>query len=276
MNINHRAQDLLGRILLVVVVLGVVAFLVAPLLLTLLMSFDARTYLGPLPPPAFSLQWYERFLSDSYFLKGLQTSLIVASVTTVISASVGVLTALLLHRCAGREREALLSFFLSPLIVPPVVLGFGLLLLLSELGVVSGWTRLICGHLILTVPYSIRASALSVAAIPPTYTDAALNLGASPIDAFFSVTLPLARSGIVVGAIFSFVVSIDDVAVAMFLSTPDTYTLPYALLSSMRANFDLSIAAAASLFVLIVVVGVLLLERVAGISNVFGGSRGRQ
>ncbi len=267
--------DRLGAAALVPVIVLVLAFLVAPFVMTAVLSFDSRTYLAPLPPPDLSLQWYERFLSDAYLLAGLKTSLIVAVIVTAISTAVGIATAIMFQRSRFSGKEGVLSFLLSPLIVPPVVLGFGLLLLLSMLDIGSGLVRLVCGHLIITVPYAIRASILSVGSVKAVYEEAALSLGATPAEAFRTVTLPLARSGIIVGAIFSFVVSMDDVAVAMFLSTPDTFTLPVALMSSMRANFDLSIAAASTLFTLIVLAGVLVLERTLGLSTLFGNPHGR-
>ncbi len=270
-----RLLDRVAGAALVPVLLLVLLFLVAPLVMTAVLSFDARGYLGPLPPPELSLRWYERFLSDDYFLTGLKTSLIVATLVTAVSTAVGVATAVLFQRWEFRGKEGVLSFLLSPLIVPPVVIGFALLLLLSALDIGGGLVRLVCGHLIITVPYAIRASLLGVSSVKRVYEEAALSLGATPAEAFRTVTLPLARGGIMVGAIFSFVVSMDDVAVSMFLSTPDTYTLPVALISSMRANFDLSIAAASTLFTLVVLAGVLVLERTLGLSQLFGNPHGR-
>lgn len=271
----NRLIDRAGAGLLIPLMVLVLVFLIAPFLLTALLSFDSRSFLGPLPPPGLSLRWYERFMSDAYLLAGLRTSLIVACTVTVISAAVGLATAIAFRRWSGPGRETMQAFLLSPLIVPPVVLGFGLLLTLASLDIGSGLIRLIAGHLIITVPYTIRASILSVAAVRPVYEEAAMSLGATRAEAFRTITLPLARSGILVGCIFSFVVSMDDVAVSMFLSTPDRFTLPVALMSSMRASFDLSIAAASTLFTLIVLFAVLLLERALGLSSLFGNANGR-
>ena len=167
-------------------------------------------------------------------------------------------------------KDALVSLFLSPLIVPPVVIGFALLLFLSQLGVINGFARLLCGHIIITVPYTIRATLAGIAGIDRSLTEAALILGATERRAFWDVTFPLARTGIVSGAIFAFAVSMDDVSVSIMLTDAKTYTLPIALISSMRANFDLSIAAASVMLMLLTLVLILILEKSVGLNRAIG------
>ena len=138
--------------------------------------------------------------------------------------------------------------------VPPVVIGFALLLFLSQMGLFNGFARLLCGHIIITVPYTIRATLAGISGIDRSLTEAALILGANERRAFWDITLPLARTGIVSGAIFAFAVSMDDVAVSIMLTDAQTYTLPIALISSMRANFDLTIAAASLMLMVMTLV----------------------
>ncbi len=129
--------------------------------------------------------------------------------------------------------------------MPPVVIGFSLLLSLSQAGVINGFVRLLCGHVIITLPYTIRATLASLVGRDPALTEAALVLGATERRRSGASRCRLIRTGIITGAIFAFAVSLDDVAVSTFLTDPTTYTLPVALVSAMRANFDLTIAAAA-------------------------------
>jgi len=245
-------------------------FLLVPLGITGLMAFDSRSYLGPLPPPSFSLQWFEHFLSDAYLMQGLQTSLLVSATAVLIAAAAGVATALFLNRLGPRWSELLTAFFVSPLIVPPVVIGFALLLFLSQIGIVEGFVRLVCGHLILTIPYTIRATLASLAGVDKTLLEAASGLGANERQVFWEITFPLARTGIIAGAIFAFAISMDDVAVSMFLTDATTYTLPVALVSNMRANFDLTIAAASMLLVLFTILLIAILDRLVGVDRVMG------
>ncbi len=270
--ISSRLIDRLAGIALAAIVAMTLLFLLAPLVVTAALSFDARPFLGPFPPARLSLQWYQRFATDGYFLQGLRTSLIIALFVTVLSTVTGTMAALFLRRSGPIGRELLMSLFMSPLIVPPVVIGFSLLLALSAAGMGSGWPRLVCGHLVITLPYAIRAGALGLASVPRKLEEAALSLGATRKAVLFTVTLPLARGSIVVGAIFAFVVSMDDVAVSMFLASAESFTLPVALVSSMRANFDLSIAAISTLFTLVVLLVVLAVERAIGLSRLFGST----
>src|SRR5437867_2848546 len=203
----------------------IVCFLLIPIVVTVVMAFDARAYLGPLPPPAFSFRWFEQFFSDDYFLRGLGTSIQLAVASVTLSLLVGVATAFAIDRASFRGKEALTSLFLSPLIVPPVVTGFALLLFLSQMGLIKGFARLLCGHIIITVPYTIRATLAGLSGIDRSLTEAALSLGATERRAFWDVTFPLARTGIVSGGIFAFAVSMDDVAVSIMLTDANTYTL---------------------------------------------------
>jgi putative spermidine/putrescine transport system permease protein len=248
----------------------IVCFLLIPIVVTAIMAFDARPYLGPLPPPALSLRWFEKFFSDDYFLRGLGTSLKLAILSVTVSVCVGVATAIAVERASFRGKEALISFFLSPLIVPPVVTGFALLLFLSKIGLVDGFARLLCGHIIITVPYTIRATLAGLSGIDRSLTEAALSLGATERHAFWEVTFPLARTGIISGAIFAFAVSMDDVAVSIMLTDAHTYTLPVALISSMRANFDLSIAAASVMLMLLTLSLIFILDKFVGLNRAIG------
>jgi putative spermidine/putrescine transport system permease protein len=271
---NRLVDDVLWVGVLMLGVL-VVLFLVVPLCVTGLMAFDSRTYLGPLPPPSFSTQWFARFFSQQYFIEGLKTSLKVSGLAVLIAVSIGVAAAVYLHERHTRRATLLASFFVAPLIVPPVVLGFALLVFLATIGIFDGFVRLVCGHVILITPYAIRATLASLAGLDPHLPEAAMSLGATERQAFWRVTFPLSRTGIIAGAIFGLAVSLDDVAVSMFLTDPETYTLPVALISNMRASFDLTIAAASLLIVGANIALMLALDRCVGINRILGqGLRG--
>ena len=246
------------------------AFLIVPLLVAGLLAFDARDYLGPLPPPSLSLHWFEKLFSQDYVVAGLTTSLEIAVLATIINVVIGTAAAFGLDRGEFRGKGVIMGTFLSPLIVPAVVTGFALLLFLSKIGVVSGFPRLLAGHIIITLPYALRATLASLVGRDRRLTEAALILGATEKQAFWSVTLPLIRTGIVTGAVFTFAISMDDVAVSLFLTDPTTYTLPVALVSNMRASFDLTIAAAAVLLVGITAILIIVLERLVGFDRLIG------
>jgi putative spermidine/putrescine transport system permease protein len=258
------------RLLGAAMIVAVIGFLIVPILVTTVMAFDARPYLGPLPPPAYSLRWFRQFFADDYYLRGLATTAELAAASVAITLAAGVATAVALDRMPARHREALTSLFLSPLIVPPVVTGLALLLFLSRLGLVDGFARLLCGHVIITVSYTIRATLAGIAGIDRSLTEAALSLGANERRAFWDVTLPLARTGIVSGGLFAFAVSLDDVSVSIMLTDAHTYTLPIALISSMRADFNLTIAAASVMLMLLTLLLIFVLDRFVGLNRAIG------
>lgn len=245
-------------------------FLLLPVLVSIGMAFDARTYLGPFPPTSFSLHWFESFFASDYYLTGLWTSIVIASAASVISMAVGALAAFGLERSEFRGREFLVALFLAPLVVPGVILGFGLLLFFSSFGFPQGLPRLVAGHVLITFPFCVRSTLAGLVGIRRSLTEAAMSLGANERQAFWDITFPLARTGIMAGGIFAFAISMDDVVVSLFLADPDTYTLPIALIGMMRANFDLTIAAAS--LVLLVLSGLVtwLLARSVGLGKVLG------
>ncbi|MES0003098.1 ABC transporter permease [Mesorhizobium sp. M0051] len=248
----------------------VLVFLIFPIAVAVTMSFDAREYLGRFPPPEYSLRWYKHFFSDDYYLTGLATSLRLALITTIVSTTAGVSAAIALDRYAGPGKQVLESLFLSPLIVPAVVIGFALLLFFANIGVFDGFTRLLGGHIIITFPYTVRTTLAGLVGIRKILTEAAMSLGATERRAFWDITFPLARTGIVAGAVFAFAFSMDDVAVSLFLTSPDTYTLPVAMVSMMRTNFDLTIAAAAVLLMIFTFALILVLDRTIGLDRLIG------
>ena len=262
-------DNLTGRVTNLVMIIAVI-FLALPILVAIGMAFDSRPYLAAFPPPSLSLQWFERFFSDNYFLRGLKTSLLLASVVTVISTTIGTMAAVAIDRYRFKGAMMLATFFLSPLVVPGVVIGFALLMFLASLQFEGGFARLVAGHVIVTVPYTVRATLAGLVGIRASYTEAAMSLGANERQAFWDVTFPLARTGIVAGAIFAFAFSMDDVVISLFLSDPTTYTLPVALISMMRANFDLTIAAAAVLLIAMSVLLIVIVDRAVGLDKIIG------
>lgn len=251
-------------------------FLLIPILVAIILSFDARSFIGPFPPTEFSLRWYEEFLTERTYHEGLRTSLIVSGIATLVSTVTGTLAAIALDRGQFRGRAVLQTAFLSPLVIPTVVIGFGVLILTARLGIFDGMQRLVIGHVLITFPYVLRTVLAVLSGIPRSYTEAALSLGARPWATTLQVTLPLARSGIIAGAIFAFVMSFDEVAVSLFLSDPFTYTLPVALLAQMRANLNLTVAAVSVIFLVVTVLLILALDRFAGIDTLAGrGVHGR-
>jgi putative spermidine/putrescine transport system permease protein len=197
-------------------------------------------------------------------------SLKLALLSAAISTAVGAGTAFALAQARWRGRDLIEMLFLSPKFIPTVVIGFSMLGFASAIHIFDAFTRLVMGHIVITIPFTVRATLAGLVGIRRNLTEAAISLGASPWRAFLDVTLPLARTGIIAGGLMAFVLSFDEVAVSIFLTDAFTQTLPIALVAEMRANLNLTVAAVATIFATIAVLIVLFLDRAVGLDSIIG------
>ena len=266
----RAAADSLSGALFWLIPAIVVVFLLLPILVAVFLSFDDRDYLGAFPPTAFSLRWYRSFFDNPAYLQGLVTSIELALLSTAVSLVAGTAAAIALAGTRWRGRHGLEALFLSPRLVPTVVIGFSILGFASALHIFDAFTRLVMGHVIITIPFTIRAALASLVGIRRNLVEAATSLGASPWQAFLDVTLPLAKTGIIAGGLLAFVLSFDEVAVSLFLADAFNQTLPIVLVAEMRTNLNLTVAAIATAFTALTVVIVVFLDRTVGLDNVIG------
>jgi len=246
------------------------ALLLLPIVMTTIMSFDNRDFLGRFPPPDVSWRWYRAFFGDDYFMTGLRNSLVLSLIAAVIATTAGVAAAVVLDRYEVPAKALISAFLLSPLVVPTVILGFAVLVFASLIGVTNGFTRLIGGHVILVMPYTFRTTLASLVGIRRSLTEAALILGANEKQAFWDITFPLAKTGIVAGLVLGFALSFEEVSLSLFLFDPASYTLPVAILSTMRAQFNLTLASASVVIMVFIILLVVMLERLFGLDKVIG------
>jgi putative spermidine/putrescine transport system permease protein len=265
-----RIGDRIAAAIFIASLVFTIVFLVVPLVVALVLSFDAREFIGPFPPTALSLHWYRALLDNSTYWDGLKTSLQIGLCATAVSVVAGGMAALALDRYPIPWRGSIETALLSPKFVPTVVIGFSILGLTSLIGIRDGWWRLFFGHVIITLPFTVRATLAGLVGVRRSLVEAAMSLGATEPRAILDVVVPLARTGIVSGALFAFVLSFDEVAVSIFLSDPFTTTLPVALVAEMRANLNLTIAAVSTLFVVLTVVLIVVLDRLVGLDRVIG------
>jgi putative spermidine/putrescine transport system permease protein len=236
--------------------------LIFPLFIVLVASFDSAEYIS-FPPSGFTLRWYSAVWANPTFATSFQNSLIVAFASTGIALLVGVPAAMLIVRRRFPGRELLYALCLSSLTVPWIVFGVALLLLWNWFGLgLSIWT-LIFGHSVIGAPYVLRTSVAVLAGLPTVYEQAARSLGASPLRAFVTVTLPLMAPGVRAGAAFAFIVSIVNIPISLFVTTSDNITMPVAVFNYMQYNFDPSVAAFSIVQLLVIAVFVTFAVRAA-------------
>lgn len=248
---------------------ALVVFLLAPLVCVVIVSFNAGAT-PKFPPEGLSLTWYGAALGNSAFTTSALTSLLIAFGATLIGTPLGVAAAFGLARGRFPGRGLVEAAFLSPLIVPGMVIGVALLVALAAVDIREAPVRLLVGHALLVLPYVLRTTLAGLAAFDRSIEEAAFTLGASRLATARLVTLPALAPGILAGAVFGFIISFDDAAVSIFLIDADTKTLPLAIMSYMQYNFDPSIAAVSSLLIGLTLVMAAVIERVFGLKRFFG------
>ena len=237
-----------------------VAFLQLPVIVVVLAAFSTTSYLT-IPPQGLTLAWFGKVLSDPTYLSAIRMSLILACGSTLISLVLGVAAAYALFRKILPGSEAVTSFLMAPLVMPAVVVGVALLQFYSMTGLRGSLIGLLLAHVVITVPYVVRSALASLSGLDLAVEEAARVLGASGFEAFRLVTLPLIAPGLVAGALFSFITSLDNVPVTIFLISASQTTLPVLIFSSVEMGIDPSVAAVSTLLILATGIVLLLAER---------------
>jgi putative spermidine/putrescine transport system permease protein len=222
------------------------------------------------PPIDLSLRWYGEALKNVSFLGGLWVSVVLAVVSSVVTTPLGIMAAFSIDRGQFAGKRVVEAILLAPFLVPGIVIGISLLVASSAFDQDSAWPRLLVGHCLLVLPYSIRTVLASLGRIDPSLEEAAMTLGASRLQAIVRITLPIIRQAIVAGILFAFILSFDDAAVSLFLTDAKTGTLPLAIMAYLQFNYDPSVAAISALLILISLGGALAVERLVGLRRVVG------
>jgi putative spermidine/putrescine transport system permease protein len=166
----------------------------------------------------------------------------------------GTLAALGIARLPRALRLLASALILSPLIVPAIVVAIGIYYAFARYGLVGTPAGLIVAHTCLAVPFVVTSVSASLAGIDPRLEQAALSLGATPTGTFFQVTLPLIQPGILVGALFAFITSFDELIVALFISGSGAVTLPRRMWDDLHYQIEPTIAAVSTLTTVLTVV----------------------
>jgi putative spermidine/putrescine transport system permease protein len=243
---------------------AVIAFLVAPIIIIVVASFNDAEILS-FPLKRFSLRWYVAFAHDFELVRALQVSLVVATLSTAFATLVAVPAAFSLSRCEFPGREAISAVLLSPLLIPLIVLGLGVLLVYAALGLRASLVGFVLMHVLITTPYVIRTVLAVLSRFDRTLEEAALGLGADDLRTLWHVTLPLIRPGIFAGCFFAFMTSFDNVPLSIFLGSSKMVTLPVKIYTQVEAyGIDPVFAAISTLVIAGTLVVLLLFDRYVG------------
>ncbi len=242
---------------------AVLAFLVAPVLVVIPLSFNAEPYFT-YPMPGLSTRWYAELFASDVWALALKNSLIVAVATTVLATILGTLAALGLSRREFPFRGIVMALLVSPMVVPLVITAVGVYFFYARVGLTGSLTGLVLAHTALAAPFVVVTVSATLTGFDTSLVRAAQSLGAHPITAFRRITLPLIAPGVVSGALFAFVTSFDEVVVVLFVGGPAQRTLPRQMWTGIREQISPTILAVATLmtaFSILVLITVELLRR---------------
>jgi spermidine/putrescine transport system permease protein len=246
-----------GRRLMRVFFVLVILFLYAPMAILLVFSFNSSA-VPVFPLDGFTLRWYHDFLTNADIQGALETSAIIAAVSSVGAVALGILAAIGLSRHRFRGQLAVTALLLSPLVIPLLVLGVSLALLFHELGIQRSLLTVMIGHIVITLPYTILVIRPRLEQIDASLAEAAYDLGAGPLATFRRVTLPLILPAVVSAFLIAFTTSFDEYAVASFLVGP-RQTFPVYLYAALRFPSQLPQVIAVAVVVLMVTLVVIVL-----------------
>jgi putative spermidine/putrescine transport system permease protein len=249
-------------------VAGLLAFLALPIVVVIPSAFSAGVVLG-FPPEGFSLRWFRNVVDRPQVLTALGVSLQVALVATAASLVLGTMAAYGLVRHRFRGRELLQLGFVAPLVFPAIVYGVAMLMVLNPLRLTRTTLGLVLAHVVITLPYVVRTVGATLHGVDRRLEESAQILGASPWRAFWHVTLPLLRPGLIAGATFSLIVSFDEFTVSLFLTGPGLMTLPLEIYHYTEFTIDPTIAAISTVLIVLSVAAILAIERFLGFERHF-------
>ena len=246
-------------------------FLYAPIVILIVFSFNEARQTARWE--GFTFQWYARLAENKLILRAVKNSLVVAGVTTVACTIIGTLAALALGRYSFRAKGGTQALLFLPIIIPEIVLGAALVTFFGAVQMrLSIWT-VILSHIAFSISYVAIVVRARLAGFDRSLEEAAMDLGASPIQTFFRVTLPLILPGVVAGALLVFTISIDDYVVSSFVAGVGATTLPLQIYSMIKVGVTPEVNAVSALLLLVTVGMILFAQRLQQQANTEGKTK---
>jgi putative spermidine/putrescine transport system permease protein len=251
-----------------------VIFMVAPIAIVCVVAFTPEGFLS-IPTTEWSLRWFRAIARYPEFVEGFRTTLGLGALSSTIAVAFSVPAALAIARYRFRGREALAAFFLSPLMIPHVVLGIAFLRFFTQVGLGGTFAGLVLAHVIIVFPFALRLVLASATGMDRAVENAAISLGAGAFTTFRRVTLPLILPGLASGWALAFIQSFDEVTMTVFIAAPGATTLPVRMFLYIQDNIDPLVTSVSAAVIAITGVFLVALDRVYGLERLLAG-KGRE
>lgn len=260
------ARRVLSRVSAILIGL-IVLFLLSPLVIVVITSFDGSPYVE-FPPPSWSWRWYAVTFETSTFLTSLGTSILLAAFASLISLFLAVPGAILAVRRPSYLTRIMRALAITPLLLPEVMLGLALLVLfVAVVHIRLTFATLLLAHVTITLPFTTQILFAAFSKADPDLEAAARVLGASPISAVVLVLLPSVRTSFVTAFLLAFLFSFDNTAMSLLVAPPGVTTLPLLMYGLTLNQSNPGLAAMSTVLIAAMTVVVLMVTR-------RGGSRG--
>lgn len=254
-----RAWRGLARAPLAAYTLAAYAFLFFPSVVIIIFSFnDSKVTVWP--PRGFTLHWYADIWRDPTLVESIVNSLLVASCATIGAVILGTMGAIAVSRYYFRGRGVVNAAMLAPIALPGLVTGIAMLSYFQYVGIQRSLVTVIIAHIVFTLPFVVTIVAARLSDFDVAVEEAALDLGASPLRSFLTVTLPIIAPSVAGAALIVFALSFDEFIITFFVIGPQS-TLPLKIWSMMRLGIVPTINAVASIIIVLSTLLVLVSAR---------------
>ena len=243
-----------------------VIFLLAPLVVTVAVSFGSSPVFT-LPPPALSTRWYERLWASRDLWPAVWTSVRIAALSTAAALVLGTLCAIAVVRSTFPGRDALVTFLISPLMLPGLVIGIAMLQGFRAMGLRDVGVSLLVAHVVITLPYVVRTIVAALSLFDFTLIDAARTLGLAYPAAILRVLVPALAPAFLTSGLFAFLASMDNYPISIFFTDAWTKTLPIQMLQYVEERPDPTIAAISTLLILLAAATLAVAGRAVGLKR---------
>lgn len=231
--------------------IAVLLFMYLPILVLVIYSFNSGksgVWQG------FTMDWYSKLFQNRQMMQSLRTSLELALLSCLGAAVIGTLGAVGMSRSYFKAKGAFENISTLPIMVPEIILGLAYLAFFSGVGVPFGMTAMAIAHTTFCIPYVYINVRSRLQGMDPSITEAARDLGASPMRAFWDITLPLITPAVLSGVLLAFAMSMDDVIISIFLSNASANPLPVRIFSMLKTGVTPEVNALCTLMLLVIFV----------------------
>jgi spermidine/putrescine transport system permease protein len=235
---------------------AVFAFLYLPIVVLVVYSFN-QSGVGGFPPKRFTLHWYEQLARDGALWDSVLNSLIVALGAVALSLTLGLLTALALDRADFPGKSLFRRLVLLPLVLPGIITGLSLLMFVDRAGVPLSLLTVFLGHGTALISVATTELFAGLQKMDRAQEEASLDLGATPWQTFWRITLPNLKLSLIASALLIFTLSMDEIAVTFFLFGREN-TLPLEIWARLRRGITPEINAISTLIFAVSVILILV------------------